>query len=116
MPLYELLTGARCSPVEVLRGQGVRVAFVGPLELVEPLTPDSPVGRFLTRRGPSLHHVAYRTADLEGELARLRTLGYELIDEEPRQGAGGHRVAFVHPRSVGGLLVELVEPVQLTGS
>jgi methylmalonyl-CoA/ethylmalonyl-CoA epimerase len=87
----------------------VRVAFVGSVELLEPLAPDTTVGRFLDRRGPGLHHIAYRTKDIEGDLARLSAAGLQLIDETPRTGASGHRVAFVHPSSTGGILVELVE-------
>lgn len=109
VPLYERLTGAQGSPVEELPAQGVRVAFVGTLELLEPLSPDTTVGRFLERNGPGLHHVAYRTEDITAELARLVAEGYELIDEAPRPGAGGHQVAFLHPRSTGRILVELVQ-------
>lgn len=109
VPLYERLTGAAGSAVEELPAQGVRVAFVGSLELLEPLSPDTTVGRFLERNGPGLHHVAYRTEDITAELARLVEEGYELIDETPRTGAGGHRVAFLHPRSTGRILVELVQ-------
>lgn len=108
-PLYERLTGSSCSPVETLAAQGAKVAFVGSVELVEPLGPDTPVGRFLERHGPGLHHVAYRAEDLERELERLAKEGFELLDARPRTGAGGHRVAFLHPRSTGKVLVELVE-------
>lgn len=109
IPLYERLTGATGSEVEEIPAQGVRVAFVGVLELLEPLTPESTVGRFLERNGPGLHHVAYRTEDITAELARLVEEGYQLIDETPRPGAGGHQVAFLHPRSTGRILVELVQ-------
>jgi methylmalonyl-CoA epimerase len=107
--LFQSLTGDVCSPVEELPAQGVRVAFVGSVELLEPLGPETTVGRFLDRRGPGLHHLAYRVSDLPRTLARLRDDGVELIDHEPRTGARGHRVAFLHPRSTGGILVELVE-------
>lgn len=108
-PLYELLTGDRCSPVETLEDQGVDVAFVGSVELLEPHAPDTPVGRFLDRRGPGLHHVAFRVAELTDALRRLREAGLRLVDETPRPGARGHLVAFLHPESTGGVLVELVE-------
>jgi methylmalonyl-CoA/ethylmalonyl-CoA epimerase len=108
-PLYELLSGERCSPVEEIGPQGVRVAFVGQVELLEPTGPETTVARFLAKRGPGLHHIAYHVQDLAGELARLASQGVELIDREPRAGAGGHLVAFLHPRSTGGILVELVE-------
>jgi len=109
--LYELLSGQPCSNPEILEAQGVRVAFVGSVELLEPLGPDTSVGRFLDRRGPSLHHIAYRSEDLVGDLARLASEGVELIDRVPRAGAGGHRVAFIHPSSAGGILIELVERI-----
>jgi len=107
--LFQLLSGGVCSNPETLESQGVRVAFCGRVELLEPLGPDTTVGRFLDRRGPGLHHVAYESPDLEADLARLSDEGIELIDRTPRPGARGHRVAFLHPRSTGGVLVELVE-------
>jgi methylmalonyl-CoA/ethylmalonyl-CoA epimerase len=106
---FELLSGAGCSPPQVLDGQGVRAAFVGAIELLEPLGPDTTVGRFLARRGQALHHIAYRTDDLESELARLSDAGMKLIDRTPRPGANGHLVAFLHPSSTGGILTELVQ-------
>lgn len=107
--VFELVSGAPCSSVETLESQGVRVAFCGAVELLEPLGPDTTVGRFLERRGTGLHHVAYRSEDLEADLARLADAGVELIDAAPRPGARGHLVAFLHPRSTGGVLVELVQ-------
>jgi methylmalonyl-CoA/ethylmalonyl-CoA epimerase len=107
--LFELLSGERCTAPETLEAQGVRVAFVGAVELLEPLGPDTTVGRFLERRGEGLHHIAYRTPDLDDELARLHAEGIPLIDRVPRTGARGHRVAFLHPSGMGGVLVELVE-------
>jgi methylmalonyl-CoA epimerase len=106
---FELLSGAPSTPVEVLESQGVRVAFVGSIELLEPLGPDTTVGRFLARRGPGLHHIAYRVPNLPEALSRAREEGFQLIDGEPRPGARGHLVAFLHPRSTGGILVELVQ-------
>jgi methylmalonyl-CoA epimerase len=79
------------------------------IELVQPTRQDSPVGRFLARRGEGVHHVAYQVEDLEAALKELKMNGVELIDEEPRVGAGGTRVAFVHPRGAFGVLTELVE-------
>lgn len=107
--VFERLTGASSSPPERVAGQGVRVAFVGPVELLEPEGVETPVGRFLERRGAGLHHVAFRVPELEEALAGLAADGFELVDREPRTGARGHRVAFVHPRSAAGVLVELVE-------
>jgi methylmalonyl-CoA epimerase len=107
--LFESLSGEACTEPETLQAQGVRVAFVGQVELIEPLGPETTVGRFIERRGQSLHHIAYRTSDLDRELARLDADGVALIDRVPRQGARGHRVAFIHPSASGGVLVELVE-------
>jgi methylmalonyl-CoA/ethylmalonyl-CoA epimerase len=108
-PFYERLGGVPCSPPETVATQGVRVAFCGQLELLEPLSPDTTVGRYLARRGPGLHHIAFRSDDLAADLATLAAEGVELIDREPRRGARGHLVAFVHPHSTGGVLVELVQ-------
>ncbi len=79
------------------------------VELLEPLEADSPIGRFLARRGPGIHHVCYRVPDLDAALAACRAGGYTLIDEVPRTGAGGCRIAFVHPKATGGILIELTE-------
>lgn len=108
-PVYESLTGALRSPVEEIGSQGVRLCFVGAVELLEPTGTESTVARFLSRNGPGLHHIAYRTDDLAGELERLEADGFELVDRKGRPGAGGHLVAFLHPRSTGGVLTELVE-------
>jgi len=108
-PLYERLEGVSGSLPEELPDQGVRVLFVGSVELLEPLGEDTPVGRFLRRRGPGLHHVAWAVEELAATLRVLEKEGFRLIDREPRRGAGGHRVAFIHPESTGGTLVELVE-------
>ncbi len=107
--LFEFVSGDTCSPPEVLEAQGVRVAFVGTIELLEPLGTETTVGRFLDRRGQALHHIAYRTDEIEADLARLEAAGVELIDRSPRLGAHGHLVAFLHPVSAGGILVELVQ-------
>lgn len=106
--LFQLLTGEPCSPSETLPAQGVQVSFSGSVEILEPTGPDTTVGRFLERRGPGLHHLAFRVPDLPEALSRLESQGVELIDREPRIGARGHQVAFLHPRSTGGILVELV--------
>ncbi len=106
---FEPITGARCSSIEELPEEGVNVAFVGSIELIEPRSSTSPVARFLTRRGPGIHHLAYRVPDLRATLQDLNTRGFQLIDEEPRLGARGHLVAFIHPKSTGGTLIELVQ-------
>ena len=107
--LFEVLLGKTSSPPEVLEAQGVRIAFVGAVELLEPLGPETTIGRFLERQGPGLHHFAYRTDDIESELTRLEAQGLELVDRVSRPGARGHLVAFLHPSSTQGVLVELVQ-------
>lgn len=113
LPRFELLTGAEGSRPERVESQGVAVSFLeagdASLELIEPLSADSPVARFLKRRGPGLHHIAYKVPDLEAALRRLAAAGVRLIDEHPRIGAHGRKIAFLHPTSMGGVLVELVE-------
>jgi methylmalonyl-CoA/ethylmalonyl-CoA epimerase len=98
---------------EVLEDDRVEVALCGPpggaVELISPLDPEGPVARFLERRGEGMHHVAFEVDDLTAALDELRRRGVELIDEAPRAGLGGHRVAFVHPRAANGVLTELVE-------
>ncbi len=106
---FEPITGATCSRVEELPGEDVNVAFVGSIELIEPRSSASPVARFLARHGPGIHHLAYRVSDLRATLQDLNTRGFQLIDEEPRPGARGHLVAFIHPKSTGGSLIELVQ-------
>ena len=82
----------------------------GHVELLCPLSPETPVGRFLERSGPGIHHVAYQTGDIDSALAAARSAGLRLIDEEPRRGIRDSRVAFLHPKATGGVLTELVEP------
>lgn len=79
------------------------------VELLAPATPDGPIARFLARRGPGIHHICFRVADLDAALATCRASGYQLIDEVPRRGAGGNRIAFVHPKATSGILLELTE-------
>lgn len=113
LPLFESLTGSSGSPIEAVPAQKVNVTFIGQgnarLELIEPASADSTVQKFLERRGSGVHHIAYRVPDLQEALRRFSALGIRLIDAEPRPGAGGHRVAFLHPASTSGVLVELVE-------
>jgi methylmalonyl-CoA/ethylmalonyl-CoA epimerase len=109
---YGRLFGATVEHRAVVPEQGVEAASLrigdSRVELLESLGPDTPVGRFLAKRGPGMHHVAFAVADLPSELARLRTAGVQLIDEEPRPGLFGLQVAFVHPEATGGVLAELV--------
>jgi methylmalonyl-CoA/ethylmalonyl-CoA epimerase len=99
---------------ETVVEQGVEAALLdvgeSHVELLQPLAPDTAVGRFLAQRGPGLHHVAYRVDDVEQTLSELAEAGMRLIDERPRTGIRGSRVAFVHPASTGGVLTEIVQP------
>lgn len=113
--LFELVTGEPCSPVEELPGQGVDVAFVGSVELLEPREPDTPVGRFLERNGPGLHHVAFRVPSLERAVEEFESRGLRVVDDGIRPGARGHRVVFLHPASTGKVLIELVEESSTSG-
>jgi methylmalonyl-CoA epimerase len=101
---------------EVVEEQGVEAVLLevggGHIELMRPLGPDTPVGKFLENRGPGMHHVAYRVDDVQAELDRLKALGLELIDETPRIGIRGSTVAFVHPKSAGSVLTEIVKPAE----
>lgn len=111
--LYAAILGEDPAGREQVPGEGVEVVFFGEgtgrVELLEPSRADSPVARFLERRGPGVHHLCLRVDDLDAALARARASGAEPIPPDVRTGAGGHRVAFLHPRSTGGILVELAE-------
>lgn len=109
---YERLFGAEVEHRATVEDQGVRAASLrigtGRVELLEPLGADTPVGRFLAKRGPGMHHVAYEVSDLDATLAELARAGADLIDEQPRAGLFGLEVAFIHPDSVHGVLSEVV--------
>jgi methylmalonyl-CoA/ethylmalonyl-CoA epimerase len=115
---YQRVFGMRCVHIETNAEQGVREAMlsVGPtpaggcVQLLAPLTPDSPIGRFLDRNGPGVQQVAYTVRDVDAACAALRARGVRLVYEEPRRGTAGSRINFVHPKDAGGVLVELVEP------
>jgi methylmalonyl-CoA epimerase len=108
--------GLRVDCTEVRREDGVRVAVLSAgdsaIELLEPIDEASPVRRFLDRRGEGIHHIALEVDDLQGEMRKLRAKGVRLVDESPRRGAGGRMIAFVHPESAGGVLVELCDEVE----
>ena len=110
--LWTELIGAAVEHRELLPDQGVEAVSMrtgsGRVELLAPLAADTPVGRFLAKRGPGMHHVAFEVADVAAELERLRRDGVQLIDESPRRGLFGLQVAFVHPEATGGVLAELV--------
>lgn len=105
--------GFHTGPPEVVASEGVRLAFVrsgdSQLELLESLAPDGVIARFLAKRGEGLHHLAFRTPDIRAAIAELRAQGFHIVDEEPRRGHRGRLVAFIHPKSAHGVLVELVQ-------
>ena len=121
--LYQATLGLEVASLEVNQEQGVREAMmqvgsgragvgelgVGYVQLLEPLAPDTPVGRFLARRGEGLHHVGYGVSDVRQALAAIGGTGIRLIDERPRHGSMGASIAFVHPADLGGVLTELVQ-------
>jgi methylmalonyl-CoA epimerase len=109
---YEKL-GLEVMPEETVEAERVRLAMVplgeSRIELLEPTSPESPITKFLEKRGEGLHHVALHVSDLSGTVERLKAAGIRLISDEIKVGAGGHRYVFVHPSSAGGVLLELVE-------
>jgi len=111
--LYERVLGLEVTHEEVIQDQGVHELLLRAgeayVQLVAPLTPDSPVGRFLAKRGEGVHHVGYAVPDVEAALVELRAQGFEVIEPAPRIGSGGATIAFLHPKSMQGVLVELVE-------
>ncbi len=110
---YEKLYNVTPVSREIVEDQGVSEAMIAiggsHIQLLEPLTPESPVGRFLSQNGEGLHHIAFAVNDIEDALTHLRETGANLIDESPRLGSGGHMIAFVHPKELAGTLVELLE-------
>lgn len=112
--LYEGSLGMPVAHRETVESQGVEAVLLdvgeGHVELLRPLGPDTPVGKYLAKKGPGLHHVAYAVSDIDETLSELKEAGVELIDSEPRQGIRDSRVAFLHPKATGGVLTELVEP------
>ncbi|MHB8656999.1 MAG: methylmalonyl-CoA epimerase [Solirubrobacteraceae bacterium] len=114
LALYRDVLGMPLVHRETVSQQGVEAALLdvgeGHVELLQPLGPDTPVGKFLERRGPGLHHIAYRVGDVEETLRALAAAGVRLIDERARVGIRGSHVAFLHPASTGGVLTEIVQP------
>lgn len=111
LTFYRDVLGLAPGAPEVVDGAAIVSLPFGDsqIELLSPVTTDSPVAKFLDRRGPGIHHVCLRVPDLDAALARCQERGYRLVDPEPRVGHGGHRIAFLHPKSTAGILLELTE-------
>ena len=111
LPFYRELLGLTVEPPESADGATIVAVNLGAtrIELLEAADPASPIGRFVAKRGPGIHHLCLRVPDLDAALARCRAAGVRLIDETPRPGAHGRRVAFIHPAATAGILVELTD-------
>ncbi len=111
IPFYQVVLGLSAGSTQ--ESDGARIASLPmgetEIELLEPDHPDSPIAKFLAKRGPGIHHLCFRVPDLAQALTACRAAGYELVDSVPREGAGGHRIAFIHPKSTAGILLELTE-------
>ena len=111
--LYETLFQTKCYKIEAVESEGVKTAFfqVGEskIELLEASNPESPIAKFLEKKGPGFHHVAFETSDIDSEIQRLINEGFELIHKTPKDGADNKRIAFLHPKAVDGLLLELCQ-------
>jgi methylmalonyl-CoA/ethylmalonyl-CoA epimerase len=116
LELYEKTFSMPLVHRETVESQGVEAALLdvgdGHVELLRPLGPETPVGKYLDKKGPGLHHVAYAVDDIGAVLGKLKEAGVELIDQEPRQGIRNSQVAFLHPKATGGVLTELVQPAE----
>ena len=111
LPFYRDVLGLKPRPPEAVDGATIVTLPLGEVdvELLEPLTPDGPVTRFLAKRGPGIHHLCFQVPDLERALEECRRRGYRPVDQHPRIGLGGRRIAFLHPRATAGVLLELTE-------
>jgi methylmalonyl-CoA epimerase len=116
LELYERDYGMKLVHRETIAEQGVEAALLdvgeNHIELLAATGPDTPVGKFIAKKGPGMHHVAYQVNDIEATLAALKESGLQLIDETPRIGIRNSRVAFLHPKTAGGLLTEIVQPAE----
>lgn len=113
LPFYRDMLAMPFNGIEEVAEQKVKVAMLGigesKIELLEPTGPDSPIAKFLEKNGPGIHHIAYQVVDIEAAVAQLKQQGARLIDEQPRNGAHGTKIAFIHPKSSNGVLTELCQ-------
>ncbi len=116
LKLYREILGLEPSSVEMVESQKVKTVHIpigeSSIELLESTSPDGVVAKFIEKRGEGIHHIAIEVGDIEATLAQMKTAGFQLIDETPRKGAGNMRIAFVHPRSTNGVLLELCQPTK----
>jgi methylmalonyl-CoA/ethylmalonyl-CoA epimerase len=113
LKVYETLLGSMCYKTEEVESEGVKTAFLqigeSKIELLEATNRDSPIAKFLEKKGKGIHHIAFETDDIEKEIERLKAEGFELIHQSPKDGADNKRIAFLHPKSTDGILVELCQ-------
>jgi methylmalonyl-CoA/ethylmalonyl-CoA epimerase len=113
IPLFEQLLNTPCYKTETVADEGVNTAFFrtgeSKIELLEATKESSPIARFLEKKGPGMHHIAFEVEDIEAEMKRLAALGFELLHEEPKNGADNKRICFLHPKTTNGVLVELCQ-------
>jgi len=116
IPLFEQLLNAPCYKTEEVATEGVSTAFFrtgeSKIELLEATNPDSPIAKFINKKGPGIHHVAFEVENIEAEMKRLSALGFELLNEHPKKGADNKLVCFLHPKTTNGMLVELCQEIR----
>jgi methylmalonyl-CoA/ethylmalonyl-CoA epimerase len=114
--IYEKLLGTVCYKVEVVESEGVATAFfksgVNKIELLEASTPESPIAKFIEKRGEGIHHIAFEVDDIESEMVRLAAEGFTILSDKPKKGADNKLVCFVHPKSTNGVLIELCQEIK----
>ena len=113
IPLYEKLLNTPCYKIETVESEGVRTAFFqngnNKIELLESTDPQGPVAAFIEKKGEGIHHIAYAVTDIHAEMERLRSLGFQLLNETPKEGADNKLVCFLHPKNTNGVLIELCQ-------
>jgi len=113
LKVYEALLGAKCYKFEEVTSEGVKTAFIqigeSKIELLEATNSESPIAKFLSKKGKGIHHIAFDTDDIEKEIERLKNQGFELIHQSPKEGADNKMIAFLHPKSTDGMLIELCQ-------